>query len=367
MANIQEVKHIIRAAAAADDTLIIEGKHGVGKSDAPKQVALEDNMHMETLFLSHQEVGDLVGIPHTIMQDGISITTWSVPIWLNRMNQAAATGKNCLLFLDELNRAPLDVRQTAMQLVLERQIHEHNLPCVNGQRTLVVAAINPADEYQVDELDPALLDRFLHVSVEADAKTWLDWARDNNVNNIVRDFIAEHPDRIHWTPADGAIGATPRSWTKLGQHMDNVENIAPEILFQIMRGKIGKELASQFYTFYNNYVDVVKMQDIVKIVNDNKDKIAEVEELAELIKNKIKTQEAIQKMELAQQLKSEFNTEKTMLPLLSFLYAVEVEICVAFLKGLRKDDSQQYMALAALDDNLTGKSLFKRIVQAANS
>jgi len=87
--DIQTAKGIIRAAAMADDTVIMEGPHGVGKSDIVKQVANEDNYHMETLFLSHQDVGDIIGIPHTITIDDESVTTWSAPIWLNRMNDAA--------------------------------------------------------------------------------------------------------------------------------------------------------------------------------------------------------------------------------------------------------------------------------------
>jgi hypothetical protein len=364
--DIQSCKGIIRAAANADDTVILEGPHGVGKSDIAKQIEQEDGYHMETLFLSHQEVGDLIGTPHTIMDGETAITTWSVPIWLQRMNIAAKGGKKCMLFLDELNRAPLDVRQSAMQLVLERQIHEHTLPTVDGFRCLVIAAINPADDYQVDELDPALMDRFLHAEVEADAQVWLDWARQNNVNQIVRDFIAEHPDRIHWTPADGGTGATPRSWTKLGSHMDNIKTIPAEITFQVMKGKIGKELASQFYTFFQNYVDVVKMADIEAIVAKNKDKYKKIEDLAALITKKIKKQEAIQKSELAQQFKDKYVKEGDMLPMLAYLYALEIEICVAFLKGFRKDDADGYKKLVDIDTKLNDKKLFKRIVQAAD-
>lgn len=363
--DINTAKDIIRAAALADDTVIMEGVHGIGKSDIAKQVQIEDGYHLETLFLSHQETGDLIGIPHIIDQDGFSVTTWSVPIWLQRMNNAAAQGKKCMLFLDELNRAPIDVRQTALQLVLERQIHEHSLPTVNGFRTMIIAAINPADSYQVDELDPALLDRFLHVTVEPDAKAWLAWARKKEVNSIVRDFISEYPDRIHWTPKDGGIGATPRSWTKLADFMDNVDGIAPEILFQVMKGKVGSELASQFFTFYKNYVDVVKIDDIVNLVNKNKDKVKKIEELGDMIHELMQKTEAIQKNDMAHQMADKFMDEKDILPFLAYLYSLEVEICVAFLKSYRKDEPNKYKKIAQVDQELNNKELFKRVVQAA--
>jgi len=368
--NIEQIKHVIRAAAVADDTVIIEGLHGLGKSDSVKQIAEEDGYHLEVLFLSTQDTGDLVGIPHLVEMNGESVTTWSVPVWLNRMNEAQKAGKRCILFLDELNRAPLDIRQASMQLVLERQIHEHSLPTVNGQRTIVVAAINPSDSYQVEEMDPALMDRFLHCTVEPDAESWLKWARKAEVNQIVRDFLSEHPNRLHWTPEDEGIGCTPRSWAKLGCFMNNVKDIPEDVLFQIMKGKVGTEIASQFYSFYKNYAKVVKLEDIVSIVEVNKSKVLNVEDLSDLVKVIIKDQEAVQKTELAHQIEqfaSKNNHDKdSELVLLTYLYALEVETCVAFLKELRATDTDSYMKLAALDDELNDKNLFKRIVQAAS-
>ena len=364
--DIQSAKLVIAAAAIADDTVIMEGPHGIGKSNIVKQFAKENDYHLEELFLSHQEVGDLIGVPHMVQKDGVTITTWSIPAWLQRMYVAAASGKKSILFLDELNRAPIDVRQSALQLVLERQIHEHILPVVNNERTLVVSAINPADDYQVDELDPALLDRFLHISVEPDAKAFLNYGRSVGMNQIIMDFISQYPDRLHWTPADGGIGATPRSWTKLGHFMDKVDSIAEEVLFQIMKGKVGTEIASQFYTFFKNYVDVVKAEDIEKIVKDNKDKIESVDELAELVAERMSKAEAIQKMEMAHQLAKRNMPKDDILPFLVYMYSLEIEICVAFLKGYRKDEPEKYKKLVQVDSALNDKKLFKRIVTASD-
>jgi len=89
MATLEDAKQVIKAAAISDDTVLLESLHGVGKSSIVKQFAEEDDYHLETLFLSHQEVGDLIGIPHLEEHDGKAVTTWSVPIWLERINIAA--------------------------------------------------------------------------------------------------------------------------------------------------------------------------------------------------------------------------------------------------------------------------------------
>jgi hypothetical protein len=366
--NIQSAVHVLRAAQLANDSVIMEGLHGIGKSQIVVQYSNENVYHLETLFLSHQEVGDIIGIPDTITnKDGIKNTVWSVPIWLQRMHDAAAQGKKCVLLLDEINRAPIDVRQSAMQLVLEGKIHEHELPVVGGIRTQIVAAINPPGEYQVDELDPALMDRFLHISIEADAQVWVAHQRSTGENQIVSDFILEYPDRIHWTPADGGIGASPRSWSKLAKYMDFVKDIPEEILFEVFRGKIGMELASQFYTFYKNYVDVVKVQDIEKIVKDNKDDFENIEDLAELITELMVKTEAIQKSDLSHQLADKYMVKEDILVFLAYLYSLEVEICVAFLKSYSKDNPLGYKKLAQVDAKINNKKLFKRIVLASDA
>lgn len=367
--NITTAKQVLEAAAIADDSLLMEGPHGIGKSQIVEQFVEEQNYHLEVLFLSHQEVGDIIGIPHMIERDGVQITTWSKPIWLQRMERAAQEGKRCVLFLDELNRAPIDVRQSALQLVLERRIHEHELPIVNGERALVVSAINPADEYQVDELDPALLDRFIKIDVEADLKAWLDWGK--HIPQVIRDFLIEYPGRLHYTPVadqeNNGVGTSPRSWAKFADYVLKSDQIAPEILLHVMKGKLGTEVGSQFFTFYNNYVDIIKMEDIEKLVDEHKDKVKGIEEMGEVVYDLIHKTEAIQKTEMLDQLKEKYAHAEDITPFHAYLYAVETEIRVGFLRSMRKDDPAGYKNLVKHDELLNNKELFKAIVKGADS
>ena len=371
--TITDAQRVLKAAYEADDTVLMEGLHGIGKSEVVSAFADAEGFHMETLFLSHQEVGDLIGMPRTIEREGEMLTAWTKPIWLQRMDKAAEEGKPTVLFLDELNRAPIDVRQTALQLVLERQIHEHMLPESNGRKSLIVAAINPADEYQVDELDPALLDRFLTLEVEVDTKSWLDWSLKAGVNQIVRDFIVDNPKKLHWTPAeqDGkmSIGATPRSWTKLAKFIDNVDHIPGDILFPIIKGKVGAEIGSQFLSFLKNYVDIIKMEDIETLVEKMLNKTTNVEKLGEAVKKLTSKMEAIQKRDMIDQMNEKYlgdsdKNAEDCLPFMAMLYSVEVEILNAYLKSLRANSKEQYTKLAQVDKELNNKKLFYKVTEA---
>jgi hypothetical protein len=357
-----DVKQILKLAHLSNDAVLIEGKHGIGKSQQVKQYAKQNNYHLEELFLSHQEVGDLIGIPHTIEKDGESVTVWSKPVWLQRMEKANKEGKHCVLFLDELNRAQPDVLQSALQLVLERQIHEHKLPEKDGLKTLVVAAINPADEYQVLELDPALTDRFLYITVEPDTAEWLKYAREKNISRVIRDYIAEHPDHLHYTPQDGSIGSSPRSWEKLDAYLKVMKNVDKEILFTVIKGRLGSEVATTFYQYYESYKDKISVEDIEKIVNDNRDRIS-MEELENILKEIVQKLEPIQQTELAHQLKEKYINKEDMLPYVAFLYALPLEVLTGILKSFKNEDFDNYMKLAEYDDKVNNKELFKRILR----
>ena len=425
--NIKETQLFIAAGDIANRTPLIEGKHGVGKSDVIRQYAASQDMHCETLILSLMDVGDLIGLPRTIEIGGTLTTAWAAPTWFNRIIDAAwpvtfnyedlefkdsdfkdfslprlgtakvsrealndvyceytkcqkgrlqlhlqshivayKYSKRSILFLDELNRSPVDILNASLQLVLDKRLNDHQLPVVNGKPTFITAAINPADaDYTVNTFDPALLDRFMHGEIEADAKAWLDdFARPNNLAPIVRDFIAEHPKRIHYTPKDGKTGATPRSWTALAEVITNIDQIPKEIHFQVFKGCIGTELAAQFLSYFNSYSKVVKLEDIEKLVITKAKRIKKVETLGEHVAKLIKDQEAIQKTELAENLFTKYiNQSKAAdaLPLLAYLYALDLEILNAFLKNKKNSDVDNYRKLATLDGELNNKNLFKKI------
>jgi hypothetical protein len=424
--NIQEFPLVLAAAEAANDTVIVESLHGIGKSDSIKQFATSKSYHLEELFLSMMDTGDLIGIPRTKQVGTSTITAWAEPDWFQRITDAAfpqivrisdlaftdtvfgehlhssfkheeitrtelntiyshfydladdtlhlvqqhstvrcSKSRKSVLFLDELNRSNLDVRQASLQLVLNKEIHCHKLPYVNGEPTFIVAAINPSDIYQVDELDAALLNRFCHVTLEANTKSFLTWGRDTKINQIVLDYLAENPTRLHWQPADGGIGATPRSWAKLATYMDRIDSIPPEVRFTIMKGKLGAEIGAQFLSFFNNYSKVVKVEDIEALVAKQLKKSTNPEVIAKAIEKLISKQEAIQQSQLAELLYAKYiiadNKAIDTMPAIAFFYALPIEGLASLLKSKRNTDQATYLKLAEFDNELNGKKLFTKI------
>jgi len=363
--NINDAEEMIEVCRLAGDSLLIKGVHGIGKSNIVRQYAKKKKYHIKELFLSHQDVGDLIGIPETIQRNGKSIMVWSVPEWLEEMYEKAEQGITSVLFLDELNRAPLDIRQASMNLALEGRIHQHTLPIVNGQKTIVVSAINPPDLYQVDEMDVALEDRFCTITVEPDVESWLFYAQVKELNRIIYKYIMKYPDRLHWMPDTGK-GSTPRAWEKVSHSLDHAESMSQEALRNYIIGKLGSEVGSQFFMFYNDHASLVEVDDIVKAVNENEDKVETIEELAEIVKEVIQDTEAIQKHDLALEIEKAYKDKDNIMPWLTYLYALGPEICITYIKDLKeRDHDGAFKKLVQTDVKLNNKQLFIRVFNAS--
>jgi MoxR-like ATPase len=155
----------------ANVSVLLRGNHGIGKSQVIKQLGrrIKDVLKMpsfETIDrrLSQMTEGDMIGLPST---DG-ETTRFNPPDWYKR-----ACTMPVLLFLDELNRATPEVMQAAFQIVLDRELNGWKL----HPETRVYAAVNDSASYNVNEIDPALLDRFWCIDLSPTHADWLDWAR----------------------------------------------------------------------------------------------------------------------------------------------------------------------------------------------
>lgn len=229
--KINDIKTFIKNCANANVTVptLLVGSMGVGKSQIVKQVTEELGIGLVDLRLAQQESGDLIGLPY---KNGDGGTHWARPEWWPK------EGTKGILFLDELNRAPTDVRQAVFQLVLDRRLHTHKLP----DGWYVHSAINPDNgNYQVETLDPAMLRRFCVLEVTPDVDVWLSWAKAGNIDNSLSEFVNTNRSLLYQNEEVKLdIKPTPDSYRMLNALMkSNV--IAKDNQMEIFRGLIGKE------------------------------------------------------------------------------------------------------------------------------
>jgi len=120
-----------------------------------------------------------------------------------------------LIHFEELNRAPLAVRNAALQILLERCI---GFEFAFNENVYMVSTGNLGEEdgTDVEEFDSALNGRLIHIEHTLSFEEWVEyWAKDN-IQDIILRFLTAHPDLYYIGLKSRATGdasyASPRTW-----------------------------------------------------------------------------------------------------------------------------------------------------------
>ncbi len=339
--NITKMKTAMTIAHKAQDHVHVIGRHGIGKSEIVSQWARENDYHIEILQLPILEVSDLVGMPIVVESKYGQETKWAAPGWIQRVNEANSNGKHCVIFLDELGRASVDIRQAALQLVLEGRVNEHSIGELNGMKSLCVVADNPSDEYDTADFDMALEDRFQSYDVQPSIEEFLKYAKEVEMEEVVTDFLAEYQEKLHFTPeTDGEKGSSPRAWKKLSDALK--VNTDQDFLYSLILSKVGKTVGNSFHHFYNNYIKVVKPEDILAAIGKSKmvtekDQRATAKKLSKITKaiEVISATELANKMRILSQ---KDDSKVTPQHVAVYLASLNLEVTAGVLKGWKNSE-----------------------------
>lgn len=251
-----------------EHSIMLRGDHGVGKSSIVRQlaklIAEQEGIPMPVVDvrISQMSDGDMIGLPTIAdLGNGSKATKFHPPEWYMQCVNSPA-----VLFLDEFNRGTPEIMQACFQIVLDR--------CMNlvplHPKTRVFAAINMASQYNVNSIDPALLDRLWVADLDPSANEWLEWARgEAQICPLIVDFIANQPVWLDppkkSTIKEGAKGqaaydpteVTPsrRSWEQLDKamkHMGLTNANKPEeldMLYALSASRVGTFATQSFVDF----------------------------------------------------------------------------------------------------------------------
>ena len=220
--------------------IMLTGRHGIGKSQILTRYFKSKGIPVKTLFLGQMsDPGDLLGLPNKDEKTGK--TVFMPPYWF------PVDGQPIVLFLDEINRARPEILQTVMDLVLNRKLAGRELP--EGSR--IIAAGNDGEEYQLTDLDPALVSRFNIYTFRPTVEDWLLWATRTGLDERILNFISANPellDRSADTKEDQGLDKDPdrRAWEKVARLMENIPNPLP-VHQKVVAGIIGVQAAAQLF------------------------------------------------------------------------------------------------------------------------
>lgn len=237
--SIDELKRLL-TAMPTDQNIMLTGRHGIGKSEILTHFYAERGMKVVTLFLGQMsDPGDLIGLPNKNEQTGK--TDFMPPYWF------PMDGEPIVLFLDELNRARPEVLQTVMDLVLNRKLAGRQLP----KGSVIISAVNEGDEYQLTDLDPALVSRFNIYQFRPTTAEWLLWAQENGLDERMIYFISNNADWLdeNIKQADEYVGLEKspdrRAWKKVSDLIKGIDSLDDYKKF--VAGIIGVAATAAFY------------------------------------------------------------------------------------------------------------------------
>ena len=252
------VVRLIEQCVDSDQPLLLIGPHGVGKSDLFKTAARRIGIGFISRDLSVMEPSDLIGIPRV---DEAGRTRFAAPAFL-------PTEGRGLLTIEEINRAPRYMVAPCLQLLTERRLNDYVLP----PGWIPMASMNPGGEdYHVDDLDPALLSRFVQAEIRADVKQWAYWARgQGKIHPKVIEFAEQSPGIFD-------SGETnPRALAYLSRQVSAWESKCrdSEILLLAAAGLIGETWAVTFNQFLHGGEAPLSVSNIVDDYKRHKAKFA---------------------------------------------------------------------------------------------
>lgn len=230
---------LLKAFVKGGTPVMLWGKPGIGKTAIVKQVAEELGYELATFCLGQYDRVDLLGVP--TIQDGA--TVWNPPDTLPRVVKGKKS-KGGILFLDEINVAPLSVQAAAYQLIQEGRVGSYSLP-PNWQR--VAAGNNLSDKAAALRMSSALANRMAHIQVGVNYESWCEWATNAGIAPEVVAFIKRFPQHLHVHAPEANAFPSPRTWEQVGKYLTLDKGVRGLAIASIL----GDGVATEFCSFLN--------------------------------------------------------------------------------------------------------------------
>lgn len=243
-------------------TPLILGKPGIGKSYIVKKLAQEEGYsHFIDFRLSQHDETDF-----KIPNRGEKFFSWITNDLMPVENNPKYTGPG-ILFLDEFNRASEPVQQAIFQLVYDRMIGTEKIR--DDWKIICAGNLGMAeDKTFVNDLDPALLNRFAMLKIDS---VILDeyLEEEPNLHKVIKGYLLKNPSKLY--VSDYQYLVTPRSWTTLSNILSEYSlEEAKQVLLHVGKPLV-HDAFSSLVSFFNSFHTVGP-----KEVLNNYDEVVEI-------------------------------------------------------------------------------------------
>lgn len=245
----EQALNLIKFFIKTEQNLFLFGRRGVGKTNLVMQAAQQCGIKVNYINLSVIERPDLAGYPD-INSPG-DVIKFKSPDFLPSL--AESTKPNSIILFDEVDKAPPEVTSPLLEILQFKSI--------NGKRINTLACFltgNLSNENSYSNIiSSALLDRGAKYILQFNFDKWIDWAKQNNVHDLILGFLRSTPDLACGKLNESCYAnPSPRGWSLASEALIKARSLKIvdiETITNIISGYVGSEAGIKFKIWYENY------------------------------------------------------------------------------------------------------------------
>jgi hypothetical protein len=252
--NLQEIDqeqalNLTKFFVKSGQNILLFGRRGTGKTHIACQAILDAGYKVNYINLSVVERPDLAGYPNIYSND--DIVTFKSPQFLPTLKTEQKP--DSVLLFDEIDKAPPEITSPLLEILQFRKINGKPINAI----ACVLTGNLPNEGSYSNQISSVLLDRGAKYILNFNFDKWLEWARNNNVHDLICGFLRNYPELSCGSIEESHYASpSPRGWTYASSALLNAKNLKVsdiDSITSIISGFVGYEAGLKFKIWYENY------------------------------------------------------------------------------------------------------------------
>ena len=244
----------------------VKGRPGEAKTAIIRSISKKLGLQYIDIRLSQIDEIVVTGYPHT-SDDGKSFD-FVTPAWALRANSTPS-----IICFEEYNRAKLEQRNAAMQIMAEREVGM-NLKLNDNVLIIATGNLGEEDGTDVEEIESAQRGRLATIKHKLTIADWKEGYANENVHELILAFIDANPDAFYKYEREDVSDsyASARSWDYLSRYIiSNYGTMAtqntnlPQLINDLRQ--IGKSYVGTTSNKFIKYIEQMSRISILDILN----------------------------------------------------------------------------------------------------
>ena len=250
--NLQEINQqtalvLAKFSIDAGNNIFLFGNSGTGKSAIAMQAIKECNYKINYINLSVIERNDLCGYPD--LHSNSPTIDFKLPNYLPPLDGKA----DQVILFDEVDKASPEVLAPLLELLQFKKINGISI----NVASCILTGNLPSERVYANQISSALLDRGSKYLLEFNFSQWLNWAKLNNVHDLILGFLQSNPDFVCGKDDNNLYASpSPRGWTYASNALIKANSLnifEIETITQIISGYVGSNAGLHFRMWYEYY------------------------------------------------------------------------------------------------------------------